>query len=197
MKKLFAALFLVFVACATPPPVEKPKPHEDIPISKVTISKGKTSEELVLDKEEFLSIYRLAEHYVALRDSVSNASVDKNVTVKKVTDDQYTVTIKLDDQMSVTAIVNVDNTEMKKLRDKMKRITTEEPKAEVKRLSSSKFKITLTVDDVKFTTTIDVDQTRGFDLQSFFWGLGMGMTIGGILAKAGAAKAAVLLLPFL
>lgn len=183
MKTLLGVIFVLIASCAAPQVQQCPTCPKcpDVPESVSVTGAGKQTE-LTLSRDEFLSMYRLAKQYVALRDSVSNATIEKNVSVQKLDNDRYSVTIKLDDKMSMTTVVKVDNEELNRLRQQMHRVTTEKPSVNVERVSAVKFKITMWVDDVKFSTVIDIDD-GGLDLVKYLKGFLAGVSFIGLLAK--------------
>ena len=184
MKKIIAAL-LVFclISCQTAPavvqttqPAEKPSVAQKAlecgaaETIKITV-KSPSGEDLVLSKEQFLSIYRLAEKYVALKDSIKNATVQKNITIVPVDQDTYNVLLKLNEEITLTAVVHVNNEELYKLRSKMKRLTTAEPQVQVKEIKrGKKFEITMSIDEVKWTGEFDADTVGGWSWTSYFAG---------------------------
>ncbi len=72
--------------------------------------------ELVLTKEEFLSIYNLAKRYIALKEDINSVTTYENVKVSPIDENTYNVQIRLNDELSLTAIVEVNNEELNELR---------------------------------------------------------------------------------
>lgn len=164
----------------------------------VIVKDEETGKELVLTKEEFLSIHELAKKYIALQEDISGANIKENVKVEEIDENTYEVQIKLNNELYLNALVEVNNEELFALRKKMNRLTTEEPTVSIEEIKKGKrFKITMKIDDVEWASIVDAEIIEGFQWQSFWVGIGSGIVIGIVIvagANSGGSSAAPLML---
>lgn len=183
MKRIFLILMVaLFASCSTAE--EKNNEEQMLGENKIesVIVKDEAgkSKDLVLTKDEYLSLYRLAQKYVALREKINNATVKENVNVKKISESEYEVSIKLDDKITLISIIEINEAELKELREKVRKYTEEEPQVQVKYKKKNIYEITMSIDDVKWTAEIDLIAEKGFDINSFWGGVIAGIFIGAL-----------------
>lgn len=193
MKKLLTLIVCLFMTFATAcqtvqKPEEKPEVASEIEIEKAIVVDAQGRLVLQLNEEEFMALYRAAEKWFKLRDEISNATVRRNIRIERKSEDQYLVTLLLDNgNIKLTAVIDVDNEELKELRRRMVRLTTGDPKVEIERISNDRFKVTMSIDDVSWSTELDANVQERFHWTSYVYGFASAVLVAiGVIAGNGA-----------
>ena len=201
MKKILLTLLISLVACGTPQVREKPvtqcTPVEQVGPDKVIVRDATGKQVLELTGEEFRIIFGYSEKYVALlKLTKDEAALKKTIEVIRMSEDTNAVKIKINPDLIITSTVLINNEELHKLRAAMKRLHEQQPAVETTRINSTSFRVDMSIDDVKWTTVIDVTSVQNrFDWTSFWFGFGASTLLAAIVAiKAKAVIAALFFL---
>lgn len=188
MKKLLFALIIGFVSCQTqqkkPEPIQ-PKVECPEQESFKTVVRDKDGKLLLeLTEEEFDFVFGQAKKYVQfLKLSRDEQALKKVIEVVKMNENTYSVKIKINEDIVINSTVLINNEELNKLREKMKRLHNEQPNVSQTRINDTTFKIDMSIDDVKWTTVVDVESVKErFDWTSYWFGFGTAAIVGLIVA---------------
>ena len=194
MKRILLAFLITFTACNTTQKID-PQPSEKPKFEKVVIRDNSGKQVLELTEEEFKLIFDYSQKYAEfVKLTKDEQTLKKAIEVVKTSDSTYAVKIKINQELMVTATVLINNEELNKLREKMKRLHEAEPNVSQTRISANSFKIDMSIDDVKWSTIIDVSSVKhSFDWTSFW----MGAAATALAGLGVAIKAKLALLFFL
>ena len=183
MKKILFVLLLSLMACGTTQVREACVPVGQSG-SRVVIKDNTGRQVLELTEEEFRVIFGYSEKYIALlRLTKDEAALKKAIEVVRTSGDTYAVKIKINPDLQITATVLINNEELHRLRDAMKRLHEQQPAVETTRLNNTTFRIDMSIDDVKCTTVIDVESVQHrFDWTSYWLGFGSSVILTALVA---------------
>lgn len=134
--------------------------------------------EVVILKRQLLDILSLNEEYSDLRDAIKNSSVN-DVKIEKLNTGTYKLTAKIK-AYEFNIIFSINEQDFIDLQNKYNRLRNGKPVFEKEWIDEAKkkLKISLSVDDVKWSTTITIHQIEStFSWTSYFWGIGTGVGI--------------------
>ncbi len=176
MKKFLLILLFTLFSCTTPQ-ITTPQPVASPHLanaSRVVIYDKNGAVALELTPEEFQMIFGYSQKYIDLLALTKDEqALKKTITVTRMTENTYEVRIKANEDLAITATVVISNEELLNLRAKMRRLHETAPTVSTERLNSTTFKISMSIDDVKWSTIIDVESvSRRFDWNSFWMGFG-------------------------